>query len=49
MNNIQIQRIDSTLSQVVLKDIQYLKQHLNDILASSDQTIVKNLIIDLQM
>lgn len=44
MNNIQIRGIDSTLSQIVLEDIQYLKQHLDDILTSSDQTIIENLI-----
>lgn len=44
MNNIQIKGIDSTLSQIVLEDIQELKQHLNDILKSSDQTIIENLI-----
>lgn len=44
MNNVQIEGIHSTLSQVVLEDIQYLKQHLDDILASSDQTLIANLI-----
>ncbi|WP_242042636.1 hypothetical protein [Leptolyngbya sp. FACHB-541] len=44
MNNIQMEGVDSTLSQVVLEDIQYLKQHLDDILVSSDQTLIKNLI-----
>lgn len=44
MNNIHIKEVDSTLSQVVLEDIQYLKQHLNDILAISDQTLIENLI-----
>ncbi|HEY9633451.1 MAG TPA: hypothetical protein V6D14_08600 [Coleofasciculaceae cyanobacterium] len=44
MNNIQIKGVDSTLSQVVLKDIHYLKQHLDDILISSDQTLIENLI-----
>jgi hypothetical protein len=44
MNNIQMKGIDSTLNQIVLENIQYLKQHLDDILASSDQTIIKNLI-----
>ena len=44
MNNIQIKGVDSTLSQVVLEDIHYLKQHLDDIFISSDQTLIKNLI-----
>lgn len=44
MNNIQIKEIDSTLSQVVLEDIQRLKQHLNDILAISDRVLIGNLI-----
>ena len=44
MNNVQIKGVDSTLSQVVLEDIQYLKQHLDDILSNSDQTLIKNLI-----
>ncbi|MGB3786363.1 MAG: hypothetical protein WA949_00020 [Phormidesmis sp.] len=44
MNNIQMEGVDSTLSQVVLEDIQYLEQHLDDILVSSDQTLIKNLI-----
>ena len=44
MNNIQIKGIDSTLSQAVSENIQNLKQHLDDILASSDQTIIENLI-----
>lgn len=44
MNHIQIKEVDSNLGQVVLEDIQYLKQHLNDTLASSDQTSIKNLI-----
>jgi hypothetical protein len=44
MNNIQIKGVDSTLSQVVLEDIHYLKQHLDDIFTSSDQTLIKNLI-----
>lgn len=44
MNHIQIKEVDSTPGQVVLEDIQYLKQHLDDTLASSDQTLIKNLI-----
>lgn len=44
MNDIQIKEVDSTLSQVVLEDIKYLKHHLDDALASSDQTLIKNLI-----
>jgi len=44
MNKIQIKGVDSTLSQVVLEDIYYLKQHLDDIFTSSDQTLIKNLI-----
>jgi hypothetical protein len=44
MNNIEIKGVDSSLSQVVLEDIHYLKQHLDDILTSSDQTLVGNLI-----
>lgn len=44
MNNIQMEGVDSTLSQVVLEDIQYLKQHLDDILVSSDQNLIENLI-----
>jgi hypothetical protein len=44
MNSIQIKEVDSTLSQVVLEDIQYLKQHLSDIFAISDQTLIENLI-----
>jgi hypothetical protein len=44
MNNIQIKGVDSTLSQVVLEDIHYLKQHLDDILTSSEQTLIENLI-----
>lgn len=44
MNNIQMKGVNSTLSQVVLKDIYYLKQHLDDILVSSNQTLIKNLI-----
>ncbi len=44
MNNIQIKGVESTLSQVVLEDIKYLKEHLDDVLNSSDQTVIKNLI-----
>ncbi|HEY9631348.1 MAG TPA: hypothetical protein V6C84_29000 [Coleofasciculaceae cyanobacterium] len=44
MNHIQIKEVDITLCQVVLEDIQYLKQHLDDTLVSSDQTLIKNLI-----
>lgn len=44
MNNIQVKGVDSTLGQVVLEDIQYLKQHLDDILVNSDQTLIENLI-----
>lgn len=44
MNNIQIKGVESTLSQVVLEDIQYIKQHLNETIASSDQILLKNLI-----
>jgi hypothetical protein len=44
MNNIQIKGVESTLSQVVLEDINYLKQHFDDVLKSSDQTLIKNLI-----
>lgn len=44
MNSIEMKGVDSNLSQVVLEDIQYLKQHLDGILASSDQTLIKNLI-----
>lgn len=42
MNNIQMKGVNSTLSQVVLEDIHYIKQHFDDI--SSDQTIIENLI-----
>jgi hypothetical protein len=35
MNNIQIKGVESTLSQVFLEDIQYIKQHLNETIASS--------------
>jgi hypothetical protein len=44
MNNIQIKEVDSTFSQIILKDVQHLKQHLDDILAVSNQTLIKNLI-----
>ncbi len=44
MNSIEMKGVDSNLSQVVLEDIQYLKQHLDHILASSDQTLIENLI-----
>ncbi len=44
MNDVQIEGVHSTLSQVVLEDVQYLKQHLDGILASSDQTLIANLI-----
>lgn len=44
MNSIQIKGFKSTPSQVVLEDIKYLKQHFDDILKSSDQTLIKNLI-----
>lgn len=44
MNNIQMKGVSSTLSQVVLEDINYLKQHLDDILVNSDQTLIENLI-----
>lgn len=44
MNSIQMQGVNSTLSQVVLEDISYLKQHLDDILVNSDQTLIENLI-----
>lgn len=44
MNNIQIERVDVTLNPIVLDDIQYLKQHLDDVLTNSNQTIIKNLI-----
>lgn len=44
MNNVQMKGVNSTLGQVVLEDIHYLKQHLDDILVSSDQTLIENLI-----
>jgi hypothetical protein len=44
MNNIQIKGVDITLSQVVLEDIHYLKQHLDDIFTSSDKTLIQNFI-----
>lgn len=44
MNSIEMKGVNSNLSQVVLEDVQYLKQHLDGIVASSDQTLIKNLI-----
>lgn len=44
MNNIQMKGVDSTLSKIILEDIHYLKQHLNNILANSDKTLIENLI-----
>lgn len=44
MNNIQIEGVDSNFSQVVLDDIQNIKKHLSEIIASSDRTIIENLI-----
>jgi len=44
MDNIQMQGIDSRLGQVVLKDIDYLKQTLDSTLSSSDQQAIKDLI-----
>lgn len=44
MNNIQMKGVNSTFSQVVLEDIHYLKQHLDDILVNSDQALIENLI-----
>lgn len=44
MNHIQIKEVDSTLGQVVLENIHYLKQHLDNTLASSDRTSIENLI-----
>ncbi len=49
MNSIQIEGVNSTLSRVVLEDIQYLEQHLDDILVSSDQTLIKNLIEETEL
>lgn len=48
MNHIQIKEVDSTLGQVVLKEIRYLKQHLNDTLINSNQTLIKNLIEEIE-
>ena len=44
MNNIQMKGVNSTFSQVVLEDIQHLKQQLNGILESSDKNLIENLI-----
>lgn len=44
MNNIQMKGVESTLSQVVLEDIRYLKQHFDSRFVNSDQTLIKNLI-----
>jgi hypothetical protein len=44
MNNIQMKGVNSTLGQIVLEDINYLKQYLNDILVDSDQALIENLI-----
>lgn len=44
MNSIQMKGINSTLSQVVLENINYLKQHLDGILINSDRTLIENLI-----
>ncbi len=44
MNNIQIERVDVTLNPLILDHIQYLKQHLDDVLTNSNQTIIENLI-----
>lgn len=44
MNNIQKGGVDFNLGQVVLDDIQYIKKNLSEILASSDRTIIENLI-----
>jgi hypothetical protein len=43
MNNIQIEGVDSSLSRAVLEDIYSLKKHLDDILTSSDKTLIENL------
>lgn len=44
MNNIQIEGVDSNFSQFVLEDLQYLKQHLDDVIVSSERTLIANLI-----
>lgn len=44
MKNVQIKGVNSTLSQVVLDDIQYLKQHLDNLFLNSDRTLISNLI-----
>jgi hypothetical protein len=44
MNKIQLRGVDSSLSQIVSDDIQYLKKHLNEILINSHQSFVENLI-----
>ena len=49
MHNIQIKGVDSTLSQAVLEDIQHLKQHLDNTLASSDLTLIRNLVKETEL
>ena len=49
MNNIQIKGVDTILGQVVLEDIQDLKHQLDDVLSSSDLTLVKNLIEETEL
>jgi hypothetical protein len=44
MNDIQITGVDSSLGEVIRDDVRDLKQFLDNILAVSDQTIVRNLI-----
>jgi hypothetical protein len=45
MQTIQIQEFNNISDQkIYLENIEYLKQHLNDILEVSEQTLAENLI-----
>lgn len=49
MSNIQIKGIDSAFSQAVLEELQYLKQHFDSVLISSDQILIENLIQETEL
>ena len=50
MQNIQIQEFNNISDQkIYLENIEYLKQHLNEILEVSEQTLAENLIKEIEI
>ena len=44
MKTIQIEGLEKNISKIVLADIQYIQENLNDVLRNSEKTIIENLI-----